>query len=200
MALIQNHPAENQRDGVIGSKSAPYLIPVVAISVGQRLRQLRQEKVDELAESIATLGQLQSIVVQPVKGAGFELVVGAHRLAAVRELGRDKILAAVMNGLDADTALLAEIDENLVRAELSPAERALHLAERKRLYEKLHPATKHGGNRGAGGKFEPSRQNGDTVDRFTKDAAKKTGKSERIATYAPFDATFTRCDSICNRC
>ena len=41
-----------------------------------------------------------------------------------------------------DAALLAEIDENLCRAELSAAERALHLAARKRLYEALHPQTK----------------------------------------------------------
>jgi N6-adenosine-specific RNA methylase IME4 len=164
---------------MIGAKSAACLIPVTDICVGDRLRRLRPDVVDGLTKSIATLGLLQSIIVQHVKGAGFKLVVGAHRLAAVQRLGRDRIRAVVLNGLDADNALLAEIDENLVRAELSPAERALHLDERKRLYEKLHPATKHGGNQGAGGKFEPSRQNGDTADRFTRDAAKKTGRSER---------------------
>ena len=61
-----------------------------------------------------------------------------------------------------------------MRADLSPAERAMHLAERKRLHQKLHPETKHGGDRKSGS----TRQNGD-LKRFTKDTAEKTGKSER---------------------
>jgi hypothetical protein len=36
-------------------------------------------------------------------------------------------------------ALLMEIDENLARANLSPAERALHVGRRKAIYEGLHP-------------------------------------------------------------
>jgi ParB family chromosome partitioning protein len=53
-----------------------------------------------------------------------------------------------LRDIDDDQALLAEIDENLIRAELSPAERALHIAHRKELYEKIHPdIDKHGGDR-----------------------------------------------------
>jgi ParB-like chromosome segregation protein Spo0J len=144
-----------------------------------RFRKLRPQVVDDLAESIADRGLLQPIIVRPVEGGSFALVAGAHRLEAIKKLGRDSVRAVVLNGLDADAARLAEIDENLIRADLSPAERALHLHERKRLYEKLHPETKWGGNQGASGRFQPSRQNGDTADRFTKDAADKTGKSER---------------------
>jgi hypothetical protein len=44
--------------------------------------------------------------------------------------------AAVIEGLD-DQATLAEIDEDLVRADLSPAETALHTAKRKEIYERL---------------------------------------------------------------
>ena len=79
-------------------------------------------------------------------------------------------------GFDADCALLAEIDENLARAELSPAEHSLHVGARKEIYERVHPETKDG----ATGRGRPKvRQNGEANDRFTKDAASKTGKSER---------------------
>ena len=103
-----------------------------------RMRQLRPEKVDEFAESIATRGQLQPIIVRPRGDTDYLLVVGLHRLEAVRKLGHEAIECRVLDGMDADQALLAEIDENLVRADLTPSERAAHHAKRKQLYLKLH--------------------------------------------------------------
>jgi ParB/RepB/Spo0J family partition protein len=135
-----------------------------------RMRRLRPEVVDELAESINTLGLLQPVVVRPGGNGGHVLVVGAHRVEATKRLEHESIAAIVLDGLDADEALLAEIDENLIRADLSPAERALHLAERKRLYEKLKPETKHGAI-GRGRKKSSQNENS-----FVRDTAAKTGK------------------------
>jgi ParB family chromosome partitioning protein len=104
-----------------------------------RMRRLRPEKVDELAESIRACGLLQPVVLRPCGGRRYDLIAGAHRRQAVEGLGHKSISATILDGLDADGALLVQIDENLIRADLSPAERALHLAERKRLHEKLHP-------------------------------------------------------------
>jgi ParB-like chromosome segregation protein Spo0J len=73
------------------------------------------------------------------------LVVGHHRLEAIRKLHREghwssgSIRAEIVDEMDDDAALLAEIDENLIRAELSPAETAIHITRRKELYEKLQP-------------------------------------------------------------
>jgi hypothetical protein len=50
-------------------------------------------------------------------------------------------------------------------------------AARKELYERVHPETKHGA---VGRGRKKSRQVGDSIQvRFTKDAARKTGRSER---------------------
>ena len=141
-----------------------------------RMRRLRPDKVDEIAASIAAQGLLQPIVLRPRGGANFWLVAGHHRLEAVRQCGHERIHAVVRDGLDADQALLAEIDENLVRAELSPAEWALHVGRRKELFEKLHPETKHGAT---GRGRSKSRQLGDSKDRFTKETANKSAQSER---------------------
>jgi ParB family transcriptional regulator, chromosome partitioning protein len=139
-----------------------------------RMRQLRPEVVDEIAESIAVRGQLQPIIVRP-RGAKYLLVGGWHRLEGVRKLGLATIECRILDGLSADEALLAEIDENLVRADLSPSERAAHHAERKRLYLKLHPETKRGAAPGAGrGKKKGSQ--GSQSENYVKAAAKKTGK------------------------
>jgi hypothetical protein len=48
-------------------------------------------------------------------------------------------------------AQLWEIDENLMRAELSPSERASCTARRKAIYEALHPEAKHRGRSEEGG-------------------------------------------------
>jgi ParB/RepB/Spo0J family partition protein len=91
-----------------------------------RLRKFRPAAVEALAGSIKAQGQLQPILVQRC-GADFVLITGRHRLQAVRKLGHDTIRAEIAENLDADQALLIEIDENLVRADLSPAERVLRL-------------------------------------------------------------------------
>jgi ParB-like nuclease domain len=55
-----------------------------------RMRQLRPDLVDELAESIKQQGQLQPIIIRP-QDSGYALTAGHHRLAAVRKLGHEAI-------------------------------------------------------------------------------------------------------------
>jgi ParB family chromosome partitioning protein len=144
-----------------------------------RMRALRQDVVDELAASMKLpQGLLQPILLRPREGNGHYLVAGKHRYFAAQQLGWKAIRSTIVQGMDADRALLAEIDENLVRANLTPAEEAAHQTARKEVYERLYPQTKKGGAPGAGrGKKKRSeeRQNG----AYTKDAGKKTGKSRR---------------------
>jgi len=45
--------------------------------------------------------------------------------------------------MDDLTCRLWEVDENLCRAELTELERAEHLAQRKEIYEQLHPEARH---------------------------------------------------------
>jgi hypothetical protein len=138
--------------------------------------------VDELAESIAAQGLLHPITLSKCASDGAHvLVAGRHRLEAVRKLGRETIAAVVLVGLDADQAQLAEIDENLIHAVLTPAERSAHQVKRKEIYERLHPETKAGAAQAKGMNAAQGRgrQNGDDVDRYTANVSKKTGKSER---------------------
>lgn len=116
-----------------------------------------------LAESIGMIGLLNPITVT---GDGV-LVSGLHRLRACSHLGWEKIPVYVTDV----PAELAEIDENLIRVELTALERAEHLARRKQLYEAMHPETRHGANQHTRGEEAP--------ERFTADTAKKTGASER---------------------
>jgi hypothetical protein len=159
------------------AKPATLEIETIALSdiaiPPERMRSLREDIVDALVESMGNLGLLQPIVVQPCNGR-FVLLAGRHRFEAARRLGWESVRCTILRDNDTEQVELAEIDENLIRAELSPAERALHIRRRKAIYESLHPETRHGGDR----KSKSSCQNGDSK-RFTKETAKKTRTSER---------------------
>jgi len=62
------------------------------------------------------------------------------------------VKARLLEVSDAAEAELAEIDENLGHADLSPAERALHVARRKAIYEQRHPETRSVRVRGGPGR------------------------------------------------
>src|SRR3954451_3716026 len=87
----------------------------------ERLRALRKDKVTELAESMQARGLLQPLVLRTGEGAGYILVAGWHRLEAAKLLKWDNVPATVYEDMKVDAAEWAEIDENLVRADLSPA-------------------------------------------------------------------------------
>jgi hypothetical protein len=157
------------------------LIAIKNIEVANRLRKLRPEKVEEIAKSIKAGLLLQPIMVRPKPKGGYLLVYGAHRLEAERQLKSETVECRIVKMTD-DQALLAEIDENLCRADLTAAERAIHTRERKKIFEAAHPETKRGsgGGRAKAAKSKGAKgQNGPKQDAYVEDTAKKTGKSRR---------------------
>ena len=151
------------------------LLPVDAIDIGDRLRVVDDDYAQLLASSIEDVGLMQPIEVGKKTAKGrYPLIAGAHRLTAFRRLGLAEIPAVVVTASKLQ-AQLREIDENLMRRELTPLDRATFLAKRKEVYEALHPETKHGGDR----KSEQVAKSGDLVARFTAEIAAKLDLSER---------------------
>jgi len=100
--------------------------PTSDIRVGQRLRRDLGD-LRPLAASMAALGLLHPIVILPNN----ELVAGARRLAAGVLLGWTEIPVTVV---DLKDVLQAEVDENIVRCDLTPSEAvAVHRALADRL-------------------------------------------------------------------
>lgn len=159
-------------------------IPVAQIDVSDRLRAIDDGYVALLAENIAQTERLrQPLEVRKVKD-GFRLIAGGHRHAAVQRLGWFSVPCFVFEA-SAEEARLAEIDENLVRHELNPLDRAVFLAERKSLYEALHPEAKKGGNRG--NQHTGGRQT--EIVSFSRDTAERCGLTDRTIRTAVMIAT-----------
>lgn len=154
-------------------------IPIADIDDTDRLRPVDEAWAAALAESINDHELEQPIVVRPVADGAtpYVLVAGGHRMAAFRLLQRSEI-PAIVREMSVDEARLVEIDENLMRCELSPLDRAVSLAERKAVWERMHPETKHGGDRKSR-KKQGENQVANIATRFSKDVAERTGLSER---------------------
>ena len=82
-----------------------------------------EDAMRELVESIREVGMLQPIVVRPLGGAKFELVMGERRWRAAQQAGVDTIPAIVRETADHDL-LRDALLENLHRAQLNPLEEA----------------------------------------------------------------------------
>jgi hypothetical protein len=152
------------------------IVFVDGVTIPTRLRQVDEAAVGRLAESMAEIGLQQPISVFSQSDDHLELVAGAHRLKAAKRLGWDQIPCVYVN-LTEDQRALWEIDENLMRSELSQAEYSRHVALRKDIYERLHPETAHGAS-GRGRKKSDQVGHSKAAERFTADTAAKTGKSE----------------------
>lgn len=146
-------------------------LDIARIQVGQRKRKLDEGKVRSLAESFESIGQLQPITVEQCEYGNYRMIAGLHRLEAAKLLGWESIEAQEFEG-DAVAAELAEIDENLMRNDLTVLEQGEHLARRNEILEIM------GGRRGVG-----RYSNGETVSplKTTSEIAKESGLSERSA-------------------
>lgn len=93
--------------------------------------QARQDfddsEISELADSIASEGLLQPILVRQASDGNFELLAGERRWRACKKLGLKKIVACVQNVSDVSAAIKGLI-ENIQRADLNPMEESKGIA------------------------------------------------------------------------
>ena len=119
--------------------------PVHLIRDPADARPLDMAHVANLAVSIQEVGLDHAIGLRLLKpeekgddGCLWIRTRGGHRLAAVRLLGRKTIQAKVRDE-KAEVAAMAEVDENLLRRDLTPLERAQAFAARLEAWAVLNP-------------------------------------------------------------
>ena len=80
-----------------------------------------EEKLKELAASVAATGVVQPIVVRPGKDGRYTLIMGERRLLASKQAGKTTVPAFVREVSDLQTMEMTVV-ENLQRADLNPME------------------------------------------------------------------------------
>jgi hypothetical protein len=151
------------------------------IFIGERHRNPDMKKVEEIARSISDVGLLnapavcmRNDVAMPdgeVCDSAPVLIFGRHRLMALKSLGHTVVECEVYE-VDDLRAELMEIDENLARSELSPAEEASHIRRRQEIWKKLQSD----GNRSIESKRGDGR--GHRPKEFASELSELTGDSK----------------------
>jgi ParB family transcriptional regulator, chromosome partitioning protein len=143
-ALLGSHQAARQ---VAQEEGAPEVsndgelkhLPVDMIQRGkyQPRRDMNQEALQELANSIKAQGVMQPIVVRSIGPDRYEIIAGERRWRATQLAGLDKIPAVIRDVPD-DAAVAMALIENIQREDLNPMEEALALARLQQEFELTH--------------------------------------------------------------
>ncbi len=111
-------------------------IPVDLIIRGkyQPRRDMDQEALQDLANSIKVQGVMQPIVVRPAGAGKFEIIAGERRWRATQLAGQDSIPAMVRDVPD-EAAIAMGLIENIQRENLNPIEEAMALQRLQQEFE-----------------------------------------------------------------
>lgn len=114
-------------------------LPVDIIQRGkyQPRRDMQNEALEELAESIKAQGVMQPIVVRPIADGRYEIIAGERRWRAAQIAGLDKIPAVIKDVPD-EAAIAMALIENIQREDLNPIEEAFALKRLQDEFELTH--------------------------------------------------------------
>jgi len=132
-------------------------IAIAKIDDSQRLRPVDPDHAELIAASITERGLLTPIRVRVTaedegvyENGAYVLIAGAHRLAALKALKWTELVVGthvIIADVSDIEAKIDEIDENLARHELNALDRAIFLAERKKLFLEARAGSVRGGDR-----------------------------------------------------
>lgn len=135
-ATSQSAAPEAKNDSPVSGEPADHQLAKLPIDLLQRGKyqprvDMRQETLQELADSIRAQGVIQPIVVRPVKTAAgqpthYEIIAGERRWRAAQLAGLHEIPAVVRHIPD-DAAVAMALIENIQREDLNPLEEAVAL-------------------------------------------------------------------------
>ncbi len=119
-----NHEAQG---AVAAGEPASLALDLIQRGRFQPRRHFDEDKLRELADSIAAQGVVQPVVVRPVGGGKHELIAGERRWRAAQLAGLSEI-PVVVRDVNDQAAMAMGLIENIQRDDLNPLEeaRALH--------------------------------------------------------------------------
>lgn len=142
---VKTPPATDAQAPAAGSDGLDILknIPVEWLQRGQYQPRvdMRQDSLQELADSIKAQGVVQPIVARPISGGGssqrYEIIAGERRWRAAQLAGLAEI-PAIIRDVEDDSAIAMALIENIQRENLNPLEEARALDRLIREFDLTH--------------------------------------------------------------
>jgi ParB family chromosome partitioning protein len=131
-ALLGGIPAENDQANPSPDEHQPKIVRENLGRLGldliqrgryQPRREFDSESLRELADSIASQGVIQPVVVRPIENGRYELIAGERRWRAAQQAGLDEI-PVVIKEVTEEAAMAMGLIENIQREDLNPLEEA----------------------------------------------------------------------------
>ena len=109
----------------VDAPRTPAELPIEQIhrSARQPRRVIREDALEELAQSIRSQGVIEPVIVRPRTVGGYEIVAGERRWRAAQRAGLDKI-PVVVRDVDDRQAMAMALIENIQREDLNALEEA----------------------------------------------------------------------------
>lgn len=130
-------PSENTANDRQDGKLADLPVEFLQRGKYQPRRDMHQEALQELADSIKAQGVMQPIVVRPVGDNRYEIVAGERRWRAAQIAGLHNIPAVIRDVSD-EAAIAMALIENIQREDLNPIEEAFALKRLQDEFELTH--------------------------------------------------------------
>ena len=127
---LSEQPVEQIKDSTLRELPVEWL----QRGVFQPRRDMSEDALRELADSIKAQGVMQPVVVRPLGPQSFELIAGERRWRATQLAGLDTIPAVIRDVPDEDAIAMALI-ENIQRENLNPVEEAIALQRLQQEFE-----------------------------------------------------------------
>jgi len=117
-SLFSSVPSEE-----LGEKISLIKVDSISPNPYQPRKEIREEELEELTQSIKEKGLLQPVIVRQQKENHFELIAGERRWRSAIRAGLETIPAIIRRASDRDLIEIA-LMENLQRSDLNPIEEA----------------------------------------------------------------------------
>ena len=115
-------------------------LPVEFLQPGkyQPRKDMTEEGLQELADSISVQGVIQPIVVRPLaKPDQYEIIAGERRWRAAQKAGLDEV-PTIIKAVEDDAAIAMSLIENIQREDLNAIDEAFALQRLKEEFELTH--------------------------------------------------------------
>jgi len=124
----------NTRNGNDGMRIETIHISKVKANKFQPRKTADPEKMEELKESVGSVGMIDPIMVRPIEGGEYEIIKGHRRFDVLTEQGKKMITVLVKEGVDDNRSALEAFISNECRSDLDPFERAAAIRKVQELY------------------------------------------------------------------